>query len=165
MCLQELFPDVYPPSGKWIDYVKKEPSEDAYKDAEKYKGKTYWSMDLGLDNFKGALAVYKSPVLFVMKWYSSYNGCKGILPLPDRYVGNHAVACVGFDKECLIIKNSHGIGWGDKGYFYIPFEDFDKHTIYHPYVLLDLDKEKIMTNVKLVRKSKKRNRQRNIRIS
>ena len=129
VCSQELFPDVYPSSGQWIDYVKKEPSTEAYKDAEKYKGKTYWSMDRGLDNFKGALAVYKSPVLFVMDWFKSYNSCIGVLPLPDVKVGAHALACVGYNSKYLIIKNSFGTSWGHKGYFYIPFKDFDKHTI------------------------------------
>ena len=150
VCEQELFPDVYPASRQWIDYVKKEPSTEAYKNAEKYKGKTYWSMDSYQRNFREALFVFKTPIVFVMKWYSSYNKCDGVLPLPDNWVANHAVCAVGYDEEYLIVKNSFGTGWGEDGYFYIPFKDWEKHTIYSPWILLD--KDKTMTNVKLVKK-------------
>ena len=38
--------------------------------------------------------------------------------------GGHAVLCVGYDdaKSQVIIKNSWGASWGDKGYFYMPYE-------------------------------------------
>lgn len=50
----------------------------------------------------------------------------GIVPLPqkgERLIGGHAIAVVGFDREkqLFICRNSWGTGWGDKGYFYLPF--------------------------------------------
>jgi C1A family cysteine protease len=53
----------------------------------------------------------------------------GELPLPTKgedIVGGHAVVCVGYDdaKQAFIVRNSWGTGWGDKGYFYMPYEFF-----------------------------------------
>ena len=41
----------------------------------------------------------------------------------ERLLGGHAVLLVGYDKttQRYIARNSWGIGWGDKGYFYMPF--------------------------------------------
>jgi C1A family cysteine protease len=32
---------------------------------------------------------------------------------------NHAVLLVGYTKDAWIIKNSWGVGWGDRGYIYV----------------------------------------------
>jgi C1A family cysteine protease len=51
----------------------------------------------------------------------------GIMPHPntarERLLGGHAVLLVGYDKtrQVYIARNSWGSGWGDKGYFYMPF--------------------------------------------
>ena len=139
VCEEDYFPK---PSRdvRWQDYVKTVPSDEAFKNAEKYKGKTYWSMNRGAEHFKGALVTFNTPIIFAMKWYRSYSGCKGTLPLPKDWFANHCVAAVGYNEEHLIVKNSYGTNWGDGGYFYIPFKDWDKHCIYHPFVLLDLPK-------------------------
>lgn len=41
-------------------------------------------------------------------------------------LGGHAVSVVGYDEEYLIIKNSWGITYGDMGYWYLPYSDFNK---------------------------------------
>lgn len=50
----------------------------------------------------------------------------GNVPIPkpnERAIGGHAVLAVGYDdsKECLIVRNSWGTNWGEKGYFYLPY--------------------------------------------
>ncbi len=42
-------------------------------------------------------------------------------------VGRHAVVAVGYDdaKERIIVLNSWGRDWGDKGYFYMPYGSQD----------------------------------------
>ena len=50
----------------------------------------------------------------------------GIVPMPskkDYLLGGHAVVCVGYDekKKIWIMRNSWGTSWGDKGYFYLPY--------------------------------------------
>ena len=51
----------------------------------------------------------------------------GNLPMPgpqDQPIGGHAVMAVGYDdaKRHFIVRNSWGAVWGDKGYFYMPYE-------------------------------------------
>ena len=59
----------------------------------------------------------------------------GLVPMPgaaENVLGGHAVVVVGYDdnmtqadgstKGCYIMRNSWGISWGDKGYFYMPFQ-------------------------------------------
>lgn len=59
---------------------------------------------------------------------SGYVAKTGMMPYPtvnkERYLGGHAVLLVGYDKvrQRYIARNSWGSGWGDKGYFYMPFE-------------------------------------------
>ena len=41
-------------------------------------------------------------------------------------LGGHAVACVGYNNEGLILKNSWGYEWGNGGYTKLPYSDFGK---------------------------------------
>lgn len=41
-------------------------------------------------------------------------------------LGGHAVACVGYDNEGLILKNSWGYEWGNGGFTKLPYSDFGK---------------------------------------
>ena len=65
---------------------------------------------------------------------------KGRIPFPiatDRVAGGHAIVAVGYDDDdrdqahagprrrrrgALIIRNSWGTGWGDRGYGYLPYD-------------------------------------------
>ena len=50
----------------------------------------------------------------------------GIVPMPNIQtevcLGGHAIVCVGYNETQWIMRNSWGIGWGDKGYFYLPYQ-------------------------------------------
>jgi C1A family cysteine protease len=62
------------------------------------------------------------------------------MPMPldsEECLGSHSVLIVGYidtpktlktTKGCLIVRNSWGTEWGDKGYFYMPYEYLVKHT-------------------------------------
>jgi len=145
VCLEETFPDIK--RLRWSTYIKDRPSEQAYKEALKYKGKTYWAVGKELEDFRQAIYQQKAPVAFSMMWYSSYNktGPDGKLPLPVGKVGGHAISCVGWTKGKLWFRNSYGTSWGLNGYAYIPFNEFDKHDIWNAYVLLDLEESTELT--------------------
>lgn len=54
----------------------------------------------------------------------------GEMPMPadgEQIVGGHAVLAVGYDdaRQCFIIRNSWGGGWGIDGYFHMPYEFMD----------------------------------------
>jgi C1A family cysteine protease len=70
------------------------------------------------------------PVTFGFTLYESFmtedvaNSGIATIPLPNEApIGGHAVLAVGYDdsKQCLIVRNSWGSGWGIKGYFYLPY--------------------------------------------
>jgi C1A family cysteine protease len=49
------------------------------------------------------------------------------VPLPsdkDYILGGHAVTIVGYDndRKYFICRNSFGENWGDRGYFYMPYD-------------------------------------------
>ena len=53
----------------------------------------------------------------------------GIVPMPgssEPILGGHAVLVVGYNeaKQWWIVRNSWGTGWGDRGYFYVPYAYF-----------------------------------------
>lgn len=71
------------------------------------------------------------PIVVAFQVYTSFESdhvaATGMVPMPlasEKCLGGHAVICVGFDDslKCWIMRNSWGVGWGDKGYFYMPYE-------------------------------------------
>lgn len=135
--------DVFPDSkdGSWENYISKEPPLSAYEKAEPYKGKTYFVVGKTLEEFQQAIYQNKCPIGLGMGWWQSYYGIKsdGKLPLlTGKRYGGHAISCVGWEGNKLWFRNSHGANWGNQGYFYIPFNEFDKHEIWDARVLLDL---------------------------
>ena len=43
----------------------------------------------------------------------------------SEVLGGHAIAVVGYTKDSLIIKNSWGYSYGESGYWYLPFDEFN----------------------------------------
>lgn len=72
------------------------------------------------------------PVVIGFSVYSSFESATvsrtGVMPYPntsrERLLGGHAVLLVGYDKtrQVYIARNSWGSNWGDRGYFYMPFQ-------------------------------------------
>ena len=78
------------------------------------------------------------PFVFGFEVFTSFdcsdNQYHGQMPMPtahDEVRGSHAVMAVGYNDNArqFIILNSWGDKWGDKGYFYMPY-DFIQHPKY-----------------------------------
>lgn len=116
-----------------IQIFDRQPNQKAVKRAAPYKINAYRRIK-DLAELKAALAEDR-PVVFGFEVYESFEADEvartGILPMPDeseQLLGGHAVLAVGYDdqKGWVIARNSWGEAWGDRGYFYIPYEVFDK---------------------------------------
>jgi C1A family cysteine protease len=109
------------------------PPDLAYKDGLKRRITEYRRTE-SLDGVQQSLAD-GFPVVFGFSVYESFEteevAKTGIVPMPaenEQMLGGHAVVAVGYDDftACLIVRNSWGPDWGDKGYFYMPYEYVSK---------------------------------------
>ncbi|MDP4094167.1 MAG: C1 family peptidase [Bacillota bacterium] len=131
------------------DDFKTPPSKRAVLNAFKYRISAYKLLS-NLDEIKQNLALRQQPVMIGMDVYESFESHDtaktGLMPMPgknEKKLGGHAVLIVGYkdivrtsgfftkhqDKSgYLIVRNSWGDKWGDKGYFYMPYEYIPKNT-------------------------------------
>jgi C1A family cysteine protease len=112
------------------------PSWKAYQEAYPRKIKSFYritamnSSDLR-SAIKQALQA-QHPVVFGMIVDQDYmnTGSDGMVTMPKskrEKEGGHAQLIVGYDDNMQrwIVKNSWGLGWGDNGYGYVPYEYLD----------------------------------------
>lgn len=105
------------------------PPDSCYQSALANVAKEYLSIPGVLSQIKPCLAAgFRVP--FGISVFESFESQavaqSGMVPLPgadEECIGGHAVCCSGYDdsKQCFIMRNSWGTGWGDKGYFYLPY--------------------------------------------
>jgi len=113
-----------------ISKFKLEPINEAKTDALNRKVTRYERVT----NFNGCIDALTNgyPVIIGFHVYSSFMAASvartGNMPYPntrrERLLGGHAVLLVGYNKtrKVFIVRNSWGESWGDKGYFYMPFD-------------------------------------------
>ena len=113
-----------------IRKFRQEPISEAKTDALNRKVTRYERVN----DFNGCVDALSNgyPVIMGFRVYDSFmskNVAKtGIMTYPntkrERLLGGHAVLLVGYDKrkKVFIARNSWGTNWGDKGYFYMPFD-------------------------------------------
>ncbi len=138
---EEYWP--YTDSGEGFD---KEPPAFSYAFAQNYKTLMYYRHDPAgaagpavLEQLKTYLAA-GHPAMFGFTVYSSIEQAAetGRIPFPvgrERIEGGHAVVAMGYDdaleikntsggetaKGALLVRNSWGTGWGEKGYGWLPY--------------------------------------------
>lgn len=113
-----------------IENFKDKPSQPAYDAAISNKISLYEKIpDGNLFLMKQCLAK-GTPFVFGFTVYESFESdavaTAGIMPewnASEQVMGGHAVMAVGYNdaKQCVIVRNSWGEDWGDKGYFYMPY--------------------------------------------
>jgi C1A family cysteine protease len=113
-----------------IRKFKQEPINEAKIDALNRKVTRYERVE----DFNGCIDALTNgyPVIIGFYVYDSFMSASvfktGNMPYPntrrERLLGGHAVLLVGYDKtkKVFIVRNSWGTSWGDKGYFYMPFD-------------------------------------------
>jgi hypothetical protein len=113
-----------------ITKFKMAPNSSATTDGAKRKVTLYQA----IANHQGCLDALASgyPVVIGFNVYTSFESATvartGVMPYPktsrERLLGGHAVLLVGYDKtrQVYIVRNSWGTSWGDRGYFYMPFQ-------------------------------------------
>ncbi len=133
-----------PPEKYWeynIADFENEPPAFCYSLAQSYQAKLYYRHDSpGMSTSKVLASVKRYlaanlPCMFGFTVYDSMPGLgegTGEIPFPeqnDKAVGGHAVVAVGYDdnkrigrrKGALLIQNSWGTGWGEKGFGWLPY--------------------------------------------
>ena len=138
---------------------KDEPTNECYINGTKNHVLKANRIRHSLDDFKQSL-VDGFPIIFGFVVFESFQTIDntGMMPMPtknDKELGGHCILCVGYsdEKKCLIIRNSWGSEWGDKGYFYMPYEFFNTRSYVDDFwsihlVKDDMDVVNVSTNTK-----------------
>jgi C1A family cysteine protease len=102
-----------------------------FTEAKKHKAVEYRRLNNSiLDELKSCLAE-GYPFVFGFSVYGSFESsavaANGVVPMPlktEQFLGGHAVLCVGYNDATkrFTCQNSWGPDWGDKGFFYMPYE-------------------------------------------
>lgn len=113
-----------------FNFDKLAPS-DAFRNLYKLTNFVYTFIKQDSKSIKQVLVSGK-PIVIGILIYSSFESTNvfnyGVIPMPDinneDLLGGHAVLLVGYDDKTKVFKfqNSWGVGWGDKGYGYIPYD-------------------------------------------
>ncbi|MGA2531630.1 MAG: C1 family peptidase [Candidatus Aminicenantales bacterium] len=147
MVLFGVPPEQYWPYTDDEGEFDKEPPAFCYAFAQSYRTVKYYRHDMPgsarpqvLERLKTYLAA-GHPAMFGFTVYSSIEqaAATGRIPYPsarEKIEGGHAVVALGYDdkmtiqneaggrptKGALLIRNSWGSGWGEKGYGWLPYE-------------------------------------------
>jgi len=133
---------------KWpynINKFTKKPYESIYDIALKNKDIVYIKLKQDIDHIRQALDE-KNVIAFGFSVYESFESDEvvqsGIMTLPkenDKFLGGHAVLAVGYNDSLnlIIVRNSWGTEWGDKGYFYMPYDYIINNELSSDFWIID----------------------------
>lgn len=114
---------------KGVPVFTVKPNHLVYADGVKHLVTNYAQVNQDLNSMKAILAS-DYPVTVGFTVYDSFESDAvaktGIVPMPaktENILGGHAVLVVGYDDSTsyFIVRNSWGTGWGQAGYFMMPY--------------------------------------------
>lgn len=121
------------PELLWRYHAEKftnEPPQNLYEVAEKNQVLKYYRLSNNLRELKSCIAS-GYPFVFGFQVFESFMTREvettGYMKLPmegEQDYGGHAVLGVGYNdkNKYFVVQNSWGTRWGDKGFFYMPYE-------------------------------------------
>lgn len=87
-----------------------------------------WAFDA--TTLRNWLLLGKGSVVVGTNWYDAMfePDAKGFCRVGGSIAGGHAYLCIGYSapRQAFRFLNSWGLGWGQKGRFWISFSDFDR---------------------------------------
>ena len=110
-----------------------EPPQWCYRTAKDNNLSKYQRLSQDIDQFRACLQE-ECPFVFGFKLFDSFNHSEtkkqGLMHMPTQeerekeFKCLHAVVAVGYNdlKRHIVVLNSWGEGWGDRGYFYMPYD-------------------------------------------
>lgn len=110
---------------------KNKPTKKCFTAAVAHKTVSYQAIDNTNINLIKQCLASGSPIIFGFSVYESFESEQvaktGLMPMPlrsEQLLGGHACMIVGYDdsKSYAIARNNWGADWGDKGYFYVPYQ-------------------------------------------
>ena len=125
--------------AKWpyvISQFTKKPTAACYKEGLAHQITSYQRL-LTVDEMRSCLAD-GYPFVFGFTVYESFESATvartGVVNMPkpgEKVLGGHAVVGVGYNdaQQRFIIRNSWGTGWGQKGYFTMPYAYLDNRNL------------------------------------
>lgn len=113
------------------------PNAACYATGRDTEAVAYERVPQDLAHLKACLAS-GDPFVFGFTVYESFESQEvastGVAPMPgpnEQVLGGHAVLAVGYDdsQQRFIVRNSWGTGWGQAGYFTIPYAYLANHRL------------------------------------
>lgn len=142
VCPETEWPYVATPAtgnGTWPPNAPpgERPPQATYVDALKNRAISYQRVTQDANHMKVCLSS-GYPIVGGFTVYASFESPEvaktGMVPMPqpsEQVMGGHAILIVGYDDDQgrWLVRNSWGSGWGDSGYFWMPYEYFTNRSL------------------------------------
>jgi C1A family cysteine protease len=133
------------PYNKALLYAR--PSDPCYKEGDRRQALNYAAVATNLAAMKAVLQSHPFVIGIVVceSFLTAQVATTGMVPVPkakERVLGGHAVCVIGYNdaKQCFLVRNSWGRGWGLNGNFYLPYKYATTKTLaFDAWVIYDVE--------------------------